>query len=225
MDDWLIVAIVIGVIIGFLRALGPTGIAVVSLIAIGWFYLQSDSQQESTSSSGADPIKIEIGSGEHFVTASKLNVRLAPNNDGKITNVLDRGQRVEVFETKGNWARISEYYDGEVEQLSGEVARWVYGKYLSTEKHQTETLTNLGDPIFAAISSSDDFEAHQDVFVSASKTLINNGRCQLSDFQEVGGWVKSVINHKLEPVYFTYCGGMTNDNRIYLNVENGETFK
>ena len=187
MDDWLIVAIVIGVIIGFLRALGPTGIAVVSLIAIGWFYLQSDSQQESTSSSGADPIKIEIGSGEHFVTASKLNVRLAPNNDGKITNVLDRGQRVEVFETKGNWARISEYYDGEVEQLSGEVARWVYGKYLSTEKHQTETLTNLGDPIFAAISSSDDFEAHQDVFVSASKTLINNGRCQLSDFQEVGG--------------------------------------
>ncbi len=219
MDDWLIVAIVIGVIIGFLRALGPTGIAVVSLIAIGWFYLQSDSQQESTSSSGADPIKIEIGSGEHFVTASKLNVRLAPNNDGKITNVLDRGQRVEVFETKGNWARISEYYDGEVEQLSGEVARWVYGKYLSTEKHQTETLTNLGDPIFAAISSSDDFEAHQDVFVSASKTLINNGRCQLSDFQEVGGWVKSVINHKLEPVYFTYCGGMTNDNRIYLNVE------
>ena len=113
----------------------------------------------------------------------------------------------------------------EVEQLSGEVARWVYGKYLSTEKHQTETLTNLGDPIFAAISSSDDFEAHQDVFVSASKTLINNGRCQLSDFQEVGGWVKSVINHKLEPVYFTYCGGMTNDNRIYLNVENGETFK
>lgn len=225
MDDWLIVAIVIGVIIGFLRALGPTGIAVVSLIAIGWFYLQSDSQQESTSSSGADPIKIEIGSGEHFVTASKLNVRLAPNNDGKITNVLDRGQRVEVFETKGNWARISEYYDGEVEQLSGEVARWVYGKYLSTEKHQTETLTNLGDPIFAAISSSDDFEAHQDVFVSASKTLINNGRCQLSDFQEVGGWVKSVINHKLEPVYLTYCGGMTNDNRIYLNVENGETFK
>ena len=225
MDDWLIVAIVIGVIIGFLRALGLTGIAVVSLIAIGWFYLQSDSQQESTSSFGADPIKIEIGSGEHFVTASKLNVRLAPNNDGKITNVLDRGQRVEVFETKGNWARISEYYDGEVEQLSGEVARWVYGKYLSTKKHQTETPTNLGDPILAAISSSDDFEAHQDVFVSASKTLINNGRCQLSDFQEVGGWVKSVINHKLEPVYFTYCGGMTNDNRIYLNVENGETFK
>ena len=225
MDDWLIIAIVIGFIIGFLKALGPTGIAVVVLIAVGWFYLQSDTQQESAGSSSQESRKIEIGVGEHFVTASKLNVRLAPNKDGKLTNVLDKGQKVEVFETKGNWARISDYYDGEVEQLSGEVARWVYGKYLSTEKPHTESPMNLGDPISEAISSSDDFGKHQNIFVSASKSLIDSGRCQLSDFQEVGGWVKSVINHKSEPVYFTYCGGMTNDNRIYLNVENGETFK
>ena len=36
--------------------------------------------------------------------------------------------------------------------------------------------------------------------------------------------MKSAIKYRDEPVYFTYCGGMTISNRIYLNAETGRIF-
>jgi hypothetical protein len=36
--------------------------------------------------------------------------------------------------------------------------------------------------------------------------------------------VKSVTEHADEPVYFAYCGGMTQASRIYLNVKTGAIF-
>lgn len=54
-------------------------------------------------------------SGDYYVTSDDLNVRLTPDKSGKITNTLYKRQKVEVFEVKGNWARISRYYDGGVE--------------------------------------------------------------------------------------------------------------
>jgi hypothetical protein len=32
-------------------------------------------------------------------------------------------------------------------------------------------------------------------------------------------------SHKGSPVYFTYCGGMRVQNRLYLNAATGEVFK
>ena len=32
-------------------------------------------------------------------------------------------------------------------------------------------------------------------------------------------------SHKGGPVYFTYCGGMRVQNRLYLNAATGEVFK
>ena len=72
-----------------------------------------------------------IRTGAAYVTADRLNVRLAPSPSGKITNVLDRGQKVDVLEVQGEWARISRYYDGSIEGVSGGVARWVSTRYLS----------------------------------------------------------------------------------------------
>jgi hypothetical protein len=40
----------------------------------------------------------------------------------------------------------------------------------------------------------------------------------------MGGWVKSQ-NHKKEPIYFTYCGGLHISKRIYLDVVTGEIFR
>lgn len=40
----------------------------------------------------------------------------------------------------------------------------------------------------------------------------------------MGGWVKS-SNHRNQPIYFTYCGGSTVANRLYLNAETGEIFR
>lgn len=76
----------------------------------------------------------------------------------------------------------------------------------------------------SAIKSSDDFEVHHSAFTTASEQLIMEGRCSLGELVEYGGWVKSVTNYREQPVYFTYCGGSTVANRIYLNVETGIIF-
>lgn len=165
-----------------------------------------------------------ISPGNYYVTSGKLDVRLAPNKNGKITNTLYKRQKLEVFEVKNGWARISRYYDGGVEGLSGKVARWVLAKYLSTNRPAEEKIENLNSPVAKAIKSSDDFSKYQSVFVSASDKLMKTGKCKLADFKEMGGWWRSA-NHKSKSVYFTYCGGMAKKNRIYLNTVTGKIFR
>jgi uncharacterized protein YgiM (DUF1202 family) len=162
--------------------------------------------------------------GDYYVTSGKLNVRLAPNKNGKITNTLYKRQKLEVFEVKDGWARISRFYDGGVEGVSGDIARWVFAKYLSTNRPAEEKVADLNSPVAKVIKSSDDFSKYQSIFVSASDKLIKSGKCRLGDFKEMGGWWRST-NHKPKPVYFTYCGGMTKNNRIYLNAATGKTFR
>lgn|GEM_PF-1043596 len=167
--------------------------------------------------------KINIKPGFYFVISDKLNVRLAPNKNGAVTNTLYKRQKIEIFEIKGNWARISKFYDGSSEGVEGKVARWVYAKYLSTTQPAVEKVkvtSKVGD----VIKSSDDFAKYQSVFVSASENLLKSGSCSMSDFIEMGGWWRSSI-HKPKPIYFTYCGGMTKNNRIYLNALTGDTFR
>lgn len=60
------------------------------------------------------------------VVEETSKVRLLPSWEGKVTNRLYRGQRLETFEVRGDWARISPYYDGAVEGVEGPVARWIW---------------------------------------------------------------------------------------------------
>ena len=78
--------------------------------------------------------------------------------------------------------------------------------------------------IETAIQKSDDFGLHNKAFIRATLDLVKSGQCTISELAELGGWMKSVINHKVEPVYFIYCGGMNRSNRIYFNVETEQTF-
>lgn len=165
-----------------------------------------------------------ISPGDFYVSSGKLNVRLAPNKTGKITNTLYQRQKVEVFEIKDGWARISRHYDGAAEGLSGNVSQWVFAKYLSANRAAEERTPNSNSPVAKAIKSSEDFSKYQSVFVSASDKLINSGKCTLGDFRQMGGWMRS-SNHKPKPVYFTYCGGMAEGIRIYLDAVTGKTFQ
>lgn len=70
------------------------------------------------------------------------------------------------------------------------------------------------------VAQSDDFTQHREAFVKAVNQLIEDGRCTGAEIEEMGGWVKST-NERDRPIYFTYCGGMTTTNRLYLNVETG----
>lgn len=71
--------------------------------------------------------------GSYFVSDDTVEVRLGPSRSTAVTNRLYRRQRVDVHEIQGSWARISRYYDGRIEDVSGQVARWVPVSALSPD--------------------------------------------------------------------------------------------
>ncbi len=95
------------------------------LFAVGWAVGKKDSPKtepspgqapvstrESTSSPAPQPT--QASAPEHFVNADKLNLREQPG--GKIISSLKRGEKVQVYEQKQEWARIS---------LDGQPQRWL----------------------------------------------------------------------------------------------------
>lgn len=163
--------------------------------------------------------------GSYYVSATRLNVRLSPLSSGKITNLLDRGARVDVLEVKSGWARISKYYDGSIEGVKGKVARWVSARFLSKDKPNKNAQKSAPrSPLEQALSHSDDYRQYKEQFLASSKKLIKQGKCTVRDFVENGGWIRST-SKKLKPVYFMYCGGFRIQNRLYLNAATGKVFK
>lgn len=169
--------------------------------------------------------------GAYIVSAGTLNIRLAANATAKVQGKLYRGQQIDVFEFSNGWARISRYYDGASEGLSGDVAQWVFAEHLSPgkatptpAKRPVAITIDVDSPVYQAIKSSDDLAEHQGTFVQVSEKLVNAGQCKLSDFRDIGGWWRSAA-HKPEPVYYTYCGGASNEDRIYVNTATGEVFR
>ena len=160
------------------------------------------------------------GTGSYYVSTDKLNVRLDPSTTGKHTNSLSKGQKVEVLEVLNGWARISSYYSGKKEGVSHSVARWVSAKYLSSNKPKQATV-NTNSPISRALVGTDDYARYKTTFIKVSEKLVKNGQCTIKDFTNMGGWIRSSTRGK----YYTYCGGMSKSNRLYLNVNTGKVSK
>ncbi|PKG39734.1 SH3 domain-containing protein [Psychromonas sp. Urea-02u-13] len=154
-------------------------------------------------------------SGDYYVSANRLSVRLGPSTTASITNALNRKQKVEVFEVKNGWARVSKYYNGSIEGEIGQVARWVSAKYLSYTK-PTDAFTN-NTQLEKSIKNSDNYSQYRKNFILVSDKLIKQGRCSIADYKEMGGWVRSTT-HKPKPMYFTYCDG----SKVYINAKNGK---
>jgi hypothetical protein len=76
-----------------------------------------------------------------------------------------------------------------------------------------------------AIAKSDYYERHRDAFTKAATFLLTERHCGRHELREYGGFVKAQGGYKEQPVYFTYCGGMTVSNRIYVDVSTGKIFK
>ena len=72
------------------------------------------------------------------------------------------------------------------------------------------------------ITDSADIDRHRAAFLKATTELLASKRCSAADFQAQGGWMKSALEHAKEPVYFIFCGGAMEENRVYLNVETGK---
>ena len=160
-----------------------------------------------------------------YVNTRGLNVRLAPNPSAKITNVIGKGQKVEVFEIRFGWARISRFYNGTAQNVNGEIARWVSYQYLSMTQPNFKKVVSFSSRLKAALSSSDDYRRYRSIFVDKANELMKLGRCKMEDFEETGGWVRSV-KYKPQKVYFTYCESLDHvSGRIYLDVSSKTLFQ
>ena len=95
---------------------------------------------------------------------------------------------------------------------------------LSQEERRSARQARQEKIVENAISSSDDFDEYKDQFMKATGRLIKDGTCDSVELRNMGGWVRSQ-SHKPKPVYFTYCGGMKTQNRIYLNVGTERVFR
>ncbi|WP_139834473.1 MULTISPECIES: hypothetical protein [unclassified Pseudomonas] len=147
-------------------------------------------------------------------------------------------ESVKALEEKGAWVRITKRYsascvngvseyvkDGNAACVSsngitdGKFAEWVQAKDLAVNRPEDPANGAIGDD--ALIKGSDDYRLYRAQFSQGARKLINEGICSESDFEEMGGWMSS--SNRGKGMYFTYCGGMTLSNKVYLNVGTGET--
>lgn len=157
---------------------------------------------------------------DYYVSPQRLGVREKPDKDAFIESVLYRGDKLHVFEKKDGWGRVSRYYV--YEEGGEEVAEWVPLDAL-LEVPPTISKEERMETVSSYIEKSDDFKRYFDVFVAKTDQLLKEKTCRPSDFEETKGWMRSVT-FKDRDVYFVYCGGLKQANKVYLDVGSGEIF-
>lgn len=176
-----------------------------------------------------------------WVTSERLNRRTCPSESCGVVGRLFFREGVTVHAERDGWVQISQPYDascvgGRSEYVDtgnaacddangivdGQFAEWVSMEYLSETRPPDPAADASG--IEELVAGSDDFARYRTTFAEAAEALIAQRRCTERDFRDMGGWVKST-RHGNQPVYFTYCGGATVANRLYLNADTGEVFR
>ena len=165
-----------------------------------------------------EPPKPEVT--DYYVSPERLGVRESPNVDAFIEGVVYRGEKVHVLEKKDGWGRISPYYV--YEDDGPEVAEWIPMDAL-LEVPPTITDAERTKTVSGYIEESDDFKQHFESFIKTTDDLLKEGTCTPLDFEETNGWIRSVTFSERD-VYFVYCGGLKQANKIYLDVQTQETF-
>lgn len=166
------------------------------------------------------PIPIPVAEKtDYYVSPEKLGVREMPDKSAFIESILYRGDKVHILEKRNGWGRISPFY---VYNEGGpEIAEWIPMDAL-LEVPPTITKQERIKTISSYVEGSDDFKLYFDVFIKTTDDLIKEGICLPPDFEELKGWVKSVKYE--QDVYFVYCGGLKQANKIYLNIQTGNIF-
>lgn len=179
---------------------------------------------------------------QYWTTAERLDRRTCAARSCGVVGQLMFRESAHVYEIADGWARITNPYDGSCGSgrseyvdrgtaacsetngfVDGKFAEWVELNGLSTDRPADPAQSAAADETLVA--QSDDFARHRRAFATAAAQLISDGRCTRADFEEMGGWMKSVNQYRDQPVYFTYCGGMSNANKIYLDASTGRIFR
>lgn len=194
-----------------------------------------------TPANDAVPSKGEAASedGKLWVTSEYLDRHSCPKDSCGVVGRLSFREAATPLEERGDWVRITKEYDGACEGgmsryvdegnkactsangfRDGRFSEWVRKKYLSATRPADPADTATTDE--SLVAQSDDFARYRRQFAAIAAKLIADGRCTKAEFEEQGGFVKSVTEHRNEPVYFIYCGGQTFANKLYVNAKTGE---
>jgi hypothetical protein len=76
---------------------------------------------------------ITVRPGSYYVS-EEVQQRRAPSPIASVSNVLYRQQRVDVYEVRDGWARISKYYNGQLDGSDGQIAAWIPADKLSDKR-------------------------------------------------------------------------------------------
>ena len=156
----------------------------------------------------------------YYVEAATVGVRELPEMKAFVHRLLYRGEKVHLYEKKQGWGRLSPYF---VYQEGGpEVAEWIPLQGLA-EQAPIITPEERYKTLLSYIAESDDLPLFEEIFIEKTEQLLTDGSCSPTDFKELGGWMRSV-RYQDRDVYFVYCGGFNQTNKIYLNVQNGHVF-
>jgi len=89
------------------------------LVALGIFGSGNDNSPKQTSDSENAQSSVEEVIESKYINTNSLNIRDKPN--GNVVDKLGHGEKVDIYEKKGNWARIS---------LNSSSPQWVSTKLL-----------------------------------------------------------------------------------------------
>jgi hypothetical protein len=186
---------------------------------------------------GRFSLALELG--VHAVSGNNLNVRLSPSPSGQISRRLGSGDTVTVLQVAGEWARISEFYDGAKHGNKGMVAEWVAAQFLKPKagdpvaarlpvpkvspKPKFKKSTSVRDSALQAIViGSVDYAAYGPMFMETAERLIRAGTCTLGDFRATQGWSRDAGVQP--PTYFTYCSPEGRRKSVFLDPLTGTVF-
>lgn len=176
--------------------------------------------------------------GFYSVNADVLKIRTGPSSKYKHSYSMYKQQETKVYELQDGWARISK---------SKTNAKWAYAKFLTknTPKKSKPTIEKKPEPqakeepkievneappkqeektkfvdrrLQRIISKSDGFKQHSKMFILVSQKLVSSQICKVTDFRKTRGWIEIYENE----LYFTYCGGFSRKNKIFLNLKTNE---
>ncbi len=158
---------------------------------------------------------------QYYVIDRQVNVHNRPEPSALVVDTLYKGERVTVLEKTHGWYRISAYL---VYSEGGEAtAEWLDAKGLSDAEPVIKEQERL-EILDGYLVKSDDLKEYLDMFRSKTQALLADNTCEPEDFEELGGWVRSVT-YKKRSVYFIYCGGLEQANKVYLDADSGEIFR
>ncbi len=124
-----------------------------------------------------------------YVIADVEEERLGPTEASEAVNRLYRGQRVQVFEEKDGWCRVSRYCHHFFDER--QFARWLRMSSLSPDKPAPPKHELPDTTLGTTLVTSDDVGKYWKRFLQGAKRAMKKGLTLEEDIVESGGWVRT----------------------------------